>query len=77
MKELLKRTLPFWDDLTKREQDALAQRVVESTYEKGTILHYGGRECAGVQIIKSGQARVYVTSPGGGEITLFRLVDED
>ena len=65
MKELLKRTLPFWDDLTKREQDALAQRVVESTYEKGTILHYGGRECAGV------------TSPGGGEITLFRLVDED
>ena len=34
MKELLKRTLPFWDDLTKREQDALAQRVVESTYEK-------------------------------------------
>ena len=38
MKELLKRTLPFWDDLTKREQDALAQRVVESTYEKGTIL---------------------------------------
>lgn len=77
MKELLEEVLPFWEDLTKSEQDALALRVTESSYKKGSILHYGGRECAGVQIIKEGQARVYVTSPGGGEITLFRLVDGD
>lgn len=77
MKELLEETLPFWRDLTKREQDELAMRVTESAVRKGSILHYGGRECAGVQIIKKGQARVYVTSPGGGEITLFRLVEGD
>lgn len=77
MKELLKQTLPFWEDLTGNEQDTLALGVVKSSYEKGNVLHYGGRECAGVQIIKSGQARVFVTSPGGGEITLFRLLERD
>ncbi|PWJ51486.1 Crp/Fnr family transcriptional regulator [Faecalicatena contorta] len=77
MKELLKQTLPFWEDLTRNEQNTLAQGVVKSSYEKGNVLHYGGRECAGVQIIKSGQARVFVTSPGGGEITLFRLLEGD
>lgn len=77
MKELLKQTLPFWEDLTLNEQDTLALGVVKSSYEKGNVLHYGGRECAGVQIIKSGQARVFVTSPGGGEITLFRLLGGD
>lgn len=77
MKELLEQVLPFWQDLTENERDALAMRVTESKFKKGSVLHYGGRECAGVQIIKEGQARVYVTSPGGGEITLFRLVDQD
>lgn len=77
MRKLLEQTLPFWKDLTKSEQDALIDRVTESSYSKGTMLHYGGRECAGVQIIKEGQARVFITSPGGGEITLFRLLDGD
>lgn len=77
MKELLKQTLPFWKELTGNEQDTLAVGMVKSSYEKGNVLHYGGRECAGVQIIKSGQARVFVTSPGGGEITLFRLLEGD
>ena len=77
MKELLEQTLPFWKDLSKREQDMLAARVVTSSMKKGSKVHYGGKECAGVQIIKSGQTRVYVTSPSGGEITLFRLLDGD
>ncbi|GAA0802959.1 Crp/Fnr family transcriptional regulator [Faecalicatena orotica] len=77
MRELLEQTLPFWEELTKSEQDALVERVTESSVKKGTMLHYGGKECAGVQIIKEGQARVFVTSPGGGEITLFRLLDGD
>ena len=77
MRKLLEQTLPFWKDLTKAEQDALAERVTEGSYKKGTMVHDGGRECAGVQIIKEGQARVFITSPGGGEITLFRLVEGD
>ena len=77
MRELLEQTLPFWDDLTQNEKNMLVERVTETSLKKGTMLHYGGKECAGVQIIKKGQARVFVTSPGGGEITLFRLLDGD
>ena len=77
MKELLEATLPFWKELTKPEQEMLVAQITESAYEKGSVLHYGGRECAGVQIIKNGRARVFVTSPSGGEITLFRLIDGD
>ncbi len=77
MKELLKETLPFWPDLKKEEQELLVEKVSENFLAKGTRLHYGGKQCAGVQIIKQGQARVYITSPSGGEITLFRLVDGD
>lgn len=68
---------PFWEQLTKAEKEAFEQGIVENKYPKGTMLHYGGSECAGVQIIKSGQARVFITSPNGGEITLFRLIEGD
>ena len=44
---------------------------------KKTKLHFGGGECAGVQIIEKGRARIFITSPNGGDITLFRLVDGD
>lgn len=77
MNDLLKETLPFWEYLTETEQAALGGRVTENAFEKGRVLHYGGKECAGVQIIKTGRARVFITSPGGGEITLFRLLDGD
>ncbi|CUX45452.1 Crp/Fnr family transcriptional regulator [Clostridium sp. C105KSO13] len=77
MRELLKHALPFWKDLTENEQNALADGVKEGLYKKGQVLHYGGKQCAGVQIIKKGQTRVFVTSAGGGEITLFRLLDGD
>lgn len=77
MKDLLRQTLPFWEELEPKDQEALADRVAEGSYTKGHILHFGGKNCAGVQIIKKGQVRVFVTSQGGGEITLFRLVEGD
>ena len=41
------------------------------------LLQIDGGDCAGVQIVKEGQVRVYITSPSGGEITLYRLVEGD
>ena len=73
--KMLASAFPFWEKLTKDQQNRMLQGVIGNHYVKGTMLHYGGKECAGVQIIYSGQARVFVTSAGGGEITLFRLLD--
>jgi len=41
------------------------------------ILNHGGDECSGVEILKSGMERVYISSPDGREITLYRLLDND
>lgn len=51
--------------------------MVKTECQKKTQLHFGGGECAGVQIIGKGRVRVFITSPGGGDITLFRLLEGD
>ena len=77
MEEILRNAFPFWDRLTQEQRRETERPMVENIRPKRTNLHFGGGECAGVQIIKEGRARVYITSPGGGDITLFRLMDGD
>lgn len=77
MEEILRNAFPFWDRLTQEQRRETERSMVENICPKRTNLHFGGGECAGVQIIKEGRARVYITSPGGGDITLFRLMDGD
>ncbi len=68
---------PFWDSLTEEQQRQIQENTLRNFCPKKTRLHFGGGECAGVQIIGSGRARVFITSPGGGDITLFRLLEGD
>ncbi len=77
MKEILAKVLPFWDELTEDLKKEVQDHTIESFCPKKTTLHFGGGECAGVQIIRKGQVRVFITSHGGGDTTLFRLVDGD
>lgn len=77
MEELLRNAFPFWESLTEQQKTELCRNTVKSHCEKKTQLHFGGGECAGVQIIGSGRVRVFITSPGGGDITLFRLIGGD
>lgn len=75
--ELFKNAFPFWESLTEAQRAEIVNNTTRNLCEKKTRLHFGGGECAGVQIIGSGRARVFITSPGGGDITLFRLLDGD
>ena len=77
MRELLQRSFPFWDELSREQKEAMEQGIMKTICGKKTRLHFGGGECAGVQIIEQGRARVFITSPNGGDITLFRLMDGD
>ena len=77
MRELLQRSFPFWDELSREQQEAMERGIVKTICGKKTRLHFGGGECAGVQIIEKGRARVFITSSNGGDITLFRLMDGD
>lgn len=77
MNDLFKRSFPFWENLTESQKKQLQDSTTVNHCRKKTVLHFGGGECAGVQIIASGRARVFITSPGGGDITLFRLLEGD
>ncbi len=77
MEELLRNAFPFWESLTEQQKTELCRNTLKSHCEKKTQLHFGGGECAGVQIIGSGRVRMFITSPGGGDITLFRLIGGD
>lgn len=77
MEDMFIKAFPFWDSLTEEQRRNVQEHTVENFCPKKARLHFGGGECAGVQIIKKGRARVFITSPGGGDITLFRLLDGD
>lgn len=77
MEELFAKAFPFWEGLTEEQRRKVLKGASVNLCRKRTRLHFGGGECAGVQIIEKGRARVFLTSPGGGDITLFRLMDGD
>lgn len=68
---------PFWDQLTATEQATIRGAAVKRTLEKGTILHYGGEDCIGLFVIRSGQLRTFILSEEGREITLYRLFEKE
>ena len=65
MEELLRNSFPFWDSLSEEEKEEMEKSITENRCPKKTRLHFGGGECAGVQIIGEGRARVFITSPEG------------
>jgi len=69
--------LPFWNKLTKKQQEELMASAREFSYDKGTLLHNGSLDCVGLFLVKQGQLRVYTISEEGRELTLYRLFERD
>ena len=68
---------PVWNKLTPSQQDLILGARTERSVAKGTVLHSGGTDCAGLLLVKSGQLRAYILSDEGREITVYRLFDRD
>ena len=68
---------PVWNKLTTDQQRLVSDSVMERTVQKGTMIHRGSEDCAGLVLIKSGQLRAYMLSEEGREVTLYRLFDYD
>ena len=64
---------PYWDKLSKTEQELLHQSSVELQYKKGTLVHRSEESCKGMMYVASGQLRTYILSEEGREVTLFRV----
>ena len=69
--------LPFWDKLTKNQQEQVAGVIENRKVKKGTRIHDSSADCLGLVIMRSGQLRAYILSEDGREITISRLFDYD
>ena len=69
--------LPFWDKLTKEQQDRVASVIEHRSVSTGSHIHDSSADCLGLVVMKSGQLRAYILSEDGREITIGRLFDYD
>lgn len=76
MKTELLHSLPFWPGLTDSEKQQIEDFSITRAFPAGSIIHDGGKDCLGLLFLLSGEARVYLPSPQGREITLFHLPKE-
>ena len=68
---------PIWSKLTAAQQEKIQNTLIRRSIQKGTVIHNGSADCAGLLLIKSGQLRAYILSGEGREITIYRLFDRD
>ena len=65
--------LPFWEMLTKQEQELVRSGAFLRCYKKGAFVHSGDNECLGMLLLLEGEIRTSLLSDEGREVTLFRV----
>ena len=69
--------LPFWEKLTKQQQERIADLVEFRQIKKCIHIHDSSADCLGLVAVRSGQLRAYILSEDGREITISRLMQYD
>ena len=70
---LLRENYPFWEYLTKEEEERLLSNCQMVEYKKNELVHRSEDQCKGAILLLDGQLRVYIVSEEGREVTLFRI----
>jgi len=68
---------PIWEKLTAAQRSRILDSLAFRQIKKGTVIHNGSADCAGLLVVKSGQLRAYILSDEGREVTVYRLFDRD
>lgn len=74
--KLYSRIFPFWDRLSREDQELLCAHTADARYAKGENIH-SGNECTGGILVRSGSIRIYMLSEEGKEVTISRLYSGD
>ncbi len=69
--------LPYWEHLTEEERKRVRQEAYTRRYKAGELLYGACVECVGMIHILRGEARAYILSDEGREVTLFRVEEGD
>jgi CRP/FNR family transcriptional regulator len=73
IKAALKDNIACWDKLTEAQQETLIENTAAIHYHRKESIHNVAMDCFGVLIVLSGTLRIYINSPDGREVTLYRL----
>lgn len=68
---------PFWDDLTFEQREQIRTGWRTELFPKKKQIYNTSDDCKGVMIIQKGCLRVYMLSPQGREVSLYRLFPGD
>lgn len=74
---ILVKELPFYNNLTKKEQELSGRYAMVRRYEAGSTIHSHEHECLGLIKVLSGSARSFMLSEEGREVTLYHLKEGD
>ncbi len=77
MEKLLSQALPFWGEISAKQRALVLDHIKTMQMSKGQMTSYDGGNCTGIQILKSGRIRIFIMSPNGNQITLYRLLSGD
>lgn len=75
--QIITQACPFWQHLSKSEQNTLTSSAAVSSHKKGEPIHSADFQCVGMLLVKSGSLRVYILSEDGREITLYRIASKE
>jgi CRP/FNR family transcriptional regulator len=64
------RQIPFFQTLSPREMDALAEHAIEKRFSPGEVLFREGEDCRGLYLVGQGSVKIFKTSNSGREIML-------
>lgn len=73
----IKATIPFFNALEPVQQELLENSITLKKIAAGTVMHGGADDLDGLFLVKKGQARAFIVSESGKEITLYRLLERD
>lgn len=76
MEDLFRACMPFWMDLSETEKKTLLTSTKLQTFKAGIVIpNSTDEDCPGIRIVKQGRVRVYISSPDGKQLTLYRMPD--
>ena len=61
------RSLPYFTSLGAEDLKRIENEISEHSFAKGEVLFLEGEPCQGLYVVKSGQIRVFKSSPEGRE----------
>ena len=65
------RSQPYFNTLSAEEMARIEREVVELSFARGELLFLEGEACRGLYVVKSGQIRIFKSSPEGREQVLL------